>query len=237
MSVELRPAAERYRSLRQGVESRHSFSFGPHYEPENVAFGPLTAHNEERVGPGAGFPDHRHVDVEIVTWVLAGALVHTDSLGHESVLRPGDLRVQSAGTGIVHAETGHPDTGVTRFVQAWLRPDEPGGEPAAGVTHLASEGKHVTERDGRVLAAAGRPAAPLLLGTASATLWLSRLGPGERVILPEAPLQHLHVAGGRARLPAGSVLLDDGDCLRVVDEPGLTVEAESPVELLIWAFG
>lgn len=231
MTIDVRRAGERYRSARPGVESWHSFSFGRHYDPGNVGYGPLTAHNEERVRPGGGFPEHRHADVEIVTWVLTGALVHTDSLGRSSVLRPGDVRVQSAGSGIVHAETGHPNEGETRFVQAWLRPDEPGGEPAAGVAHLGPA------RGGRVLVASGGPGAPLLLRTASASLWLSGIVRPERVVLPDAPLRHVYVAAGRVRHSAATVPLDAGDCLRLVDEPGFTLDAESPVELLTWAFG
>lgn len=226
----MRRADARYRSGGPGVDSRHSFSFGAHYDPANVGFGPLIAHSEERVRPGAGFPNHRHAAVEIVTWVLAGALVHTDSLGRASVLRPGDLRVQSAGSGMVHAETGHPDEDETRFVQAWLRPDEPGGEPTAELAHLGPA------RGGLVLAASGGADAPTRLRCASATLWLVRPGHGQRVVLPRSPLQHLFVAGGRVRLPTDPTLLDVGDCLRLVDEPGLSLVVASGAELLIWAF-
>ena len=232
MVVEVRPAAERFRSVDVGTDSRHSFSFGRHYDPTNVGFGSLTAYNEETVEPGHGFPDHAHAEVEIVTWVLAGALAHTDSLGSTSVLRPGDLQVQSAGTGIVHAEIGHPTAGATRFVQAWLRPDQPGGEPAVAVGQLGPGERLI----GAPRLAAGGQGAPVRLRTSGAALWLSHLVPGEHASLPTGPLQHIHVAAGRVRLPGQAPPLTEGDCLRLVEEQGLALVAETRVELLIWSF-
>jgi quercetin 2,3-dioxygenase len=129
MGVVLYGGSHRFRTTEPDRTTRHSFSFGPHYDPANLGFGPLVAHNDDLVSPAGGYPDHPHRDLEIVTWVIDGALLHTDSLGHRSVLGPGTLQVQSAGSGIRHAEIADPGSGPTRFVQAWLRPDEPGLPP------------------------------------------------------------------------------------------------------------
>ena len=96
-----------------------------HYDPDNVGFGSLVCHDDHLLGPGVGFDEHPHRDLEIVTWVLSGALQHSDSSGHTGVVRPGEVQVLSAGSGVTHSEIAGPD-GPTRFVQAWLTPDSLG---------------------------------------------------------------------------------------------------------------
>lgn len=117
-----------------GIESFHAFSFGPHYDPDNLRFGSILACNEERLAPGAGFDEHPHSHTEIVTWVVPGRLTHRDSTGHESVVAPGDVQRLSAGGGVRHVERNDgPDPLV--FVQMWLAPLEPGGDPVYEVVH------------------------------------------------------------------------------------------------------
>ena len=130
MSVEVRRGTVRFLTRESGRSTRHSFSFGSHYDPENVAFGPMVCHDDHLLRPGAGFPDHPHRELEIVTWVLSGALVHADDHGHQGAVVPGTVQVLSAGSGVVHAEVAHESSGPTRFVQVWLTPDEAGSEPA-----------------------------------------------------------------------------------------------------------
>jgi redox-sensitive bicupin YhaK (pirin superfamily) len=125
--IEVRRAAERHVTRGAGVEQRHCFSFGAHYDAANTHHGRLIACQDVTVAPGAGFAEHPHRDVEIVTWVLAGALAYRDSLGNEAVLRPGAVQRLRAGTGLRHTETNAADT-VTRYVQVWLRAE--GGEPS-----------------------------------------------------------------------------------------------------------
>lgn len=123
--VDLRRTAERYRSApADGIETRHAFSFAGHYDPKNTHFGALLACNEELLAPGAGFEPHRHRDVEILTWVLEGALAHRDGDGHAGVVRPGMVQHLSAGSGVTHTErnVGGADVPV-RFIQMWLQPD------------------------------------------------------------------------------------------------------------------
>jgi redox-sensitive bicupin YhaK (pirin superfamily) len=215
----------------EGRLTRHSFSFGDHYDPDNVAFGPMTCHDDHRLRSGTGFPDHPHADLEIVTWVLAGALVHTDDHGHRATVGPGTVQVLSAGSGVVHSEVADASSGPARFVQVWLRPDEIGTSPAYATTP-------VTLPDGELVPVASGhdPAAAARLGTASATFWVARLPAGGTVTLPEDPLQHVFV--GRGALVRSSLAqpLEEGDAFRITDQPGFELTAAVPTELLVWTF-
>lgn len=230
MSVEVRRGSDRFLTREQGRQTRHSFSFGPHYDQDNVGFGPLVCHDDHLLGPGRGFPDHAHADVEIVTWVVSGVLVHTgsgDPAGHR--LEPGTVQVQSAGAGTRHGEVAASDAGPTRFVQMWLRPDQPGGEPG-------TERAAVDLAPGRltpVVSAAG----PLRVRTSGATLYAARLAAGDRVILPGEPLQHVYVVTGSLARSSLAQPLEQGDAFRITDQPGLELAAASPTLLLVWGFG
>ena len=122
-AIQIRRAADRFRTDHNGITTFHSFSYGRHYDPENVSFGPVIAINEECVPPGGGYEMHFHADVEIVTWVLDGALAHEDTTGAEGVLEPGVLNWLDAGDGVRHAELNASDTEPLRFLQIMLRSD------------------------------------------------------------------------------------------------------------------
>ena len=219
MSVEIRRGTDRYLTRGEGYFTRHSFSFGGHYDPENVAFGPLVCHDDHRLKAGTGFPDHPHADVDIVTWVLSGSLSHTDSEGHSGLVRPGAVQVLRAGSGVTHAEIAGPE-GQVRFVQAWLRPSETGTPPAYSVTPVTLTPGSLSE--------------VVVLG--SSRLLVARLGTGDTVTLPDEPLQHAFVAGGALTRSSLAEPLADGDAFRITDTPGLTVTAAVPTELMVWAF-
>ena len=216
MGIAVYAGSTRPVTRRPDRETSHSFSFGEHYDPANLGFGPLVAHNDDRLQPGGGYPTHGHRDTEIVTWVLAGGLVHTDSLGHRSLLGPGTVQVQSSGSGITHAEVADPGSGPTRFVQAWVRPDSPGGEPA----------RHVATPDAGAGLSPVAGGAALPLRVAGATFWVGSAGPatGGAVVLPEAPLLHVFDALS-------------GTAWRITDEPGRSLPVPGPALLLVWAFG
>ena len=229
MAVALYAGWQRSSSTSAGRVTRHSFSFGPHYDPANLGFGPLVCHNDDALDPSAagaaGYPDHPHSELEIVTWVLEGALVHTDSTGARHVVEAGRAQVLSAGTGIRHSEIADPGSGRCRFVQAWLAPTEPGTEPAYVL------GEAPRPASGLVEVAGG---SGLRLGVVGARLLVARLAPGEAVTLPDDPRQHVFAASGS--VVVGDESLDAGDAVRISDEPGHVVRASEPTELLVWSF-
>jgi quercetin 2,3-dioxygenase len=220
--IEYRPADGRFVTRAEGRTTWHSFSFGAHYDPGNVGFARLVAHNDERLPPGTGYDDHPHVDLEIVTWVLTGALRHTSTVG-SGVIGPGQVQRLSAGSGVVHSEVADgPEE--TRFIQAWVRPDELGLEP----DYLSSD---ITIGEGWTTVAGGDG---VPLSSAGTTLQVADLPAGQRLDLPDAPM--LHVFVGRGEVMVGERLLEPTDAARLRDEPGRPVTAETDSHLVVWAF-
>ena len=192
MSIVVHRAAERFVTRDSGRITHHSFSFGTHYDPANVGFAAMVALNDELLPPGTGYPDHPHRDIEIITLVLSGALHHVDSTGHEGVLTPGTVQRVSAGSGIVHSEVSEPGL-ETRFLQTWLRPDEPGLVPSFAISAL-------TTPVGLVEAVGPD-------GTVSVASRGSRLHLGTicgAAHLPDGPRQLIFIIDGRVKLEISS---------------------------------
>lgn len=239
--LEVRSAAARYSTKLDWLDSRHAFSFGQHYDPANTGFGVLLVSNEDVVRPGAGFETHPHRDMEIITWVLAGSLVHQDSEGNSGVIHPGLAQRMSAGTGILHSEkndawrlTGdaahHEDV---HFVQMWVLPDEPNLDPGYEQLDIGAQldgGGWVTVASGR---ARDADSAAIRVHQRDATLHAARLGAGDSVELPSAPFVHLQVTSGSVALEGAGSLVQ-GDTVRVVGASGERLTALAQAEVLAW---
>ncbi|WP_405777191.1 pirin family protein [Streptomyces sp. NBC_01538] len=196
-----------------GIESWHAFSFGPHYDPDNLRFGAMIACNEERLEPGAGFDEHPHSHTEIVTWVTEGVLTHRDSTGHKTTVHPGDVQRLSAAAGVRHVERNEGDTPLT-FIQTWLAPLTAGGPPSYETIRGIAD------------------ATPYAIPAAGTLLHIRRLHPGERTALPTAPFVYVHVVRGEIHL--GPEKLTPGDAARITGPPSPEATALTAAELLLW---
>ena len=239
-TVDVRRAEDRYKSQFGWLDSKHSFSFGHHFDRANTHHGLLLVNNDDIVDPGTGFDTHPHQDMEIVTWVLEGSLVHQDSTGHNGVIYPGLAQRMSAGRGILHSEkndswklAGDVHKDPVHFVQMWVVPDEnnitPGYEQLE-IDHELLSGSLVPVASGMDK---HHGAAAIRIKNKYAALYAARLQPGQSVELPEAPFLHLFVPRGSVSLE-GAGALGTGDAVRFTATGGQKVTATEPAEILVW---
>jgi len=239
-TVDVRHAADRFKSNFGWLDSKHSFSFGHHYDRGNTHHGLLMVNNDDIVDAGTGFETHPHQDMEIVTWVLDGSLVHQDSTGHNGVIYPGLAQRMSAGAGILHSEKndswrlgGDAHRDPVHFVQMWVLPDENNITP--GYEQLEIE--HELLAGGLVPVASGMDKhdgeSAIRIKNRYAALYAARLQPGQTVELPEAPFLHLFVPRGAVTLE-GAGPLATGDAVRFTATGGQKVTATEPAEILVW---
>jgi redox-sensitive bicupin YhaK (pirin superfamily) len=231
--IDIRRSDDRFLTRTGWLNSRHSFSFGHHYDPQNTHFGLLLVSNDDIVKAGTGFETHPHRDMEIVTWVLEGELEHKDSQGNRGLIVPGDAQRMSAGTGILHSEINYSARSDVRFVQMWVLPDTKSIAPGYQEAHISSlidAGQLVPIASGR-----GHDGA-VQIQQRAATLWGARLKAGASVTLPDAPYVHLYVARGPVDLE-GAGRLDEGDAARMIAADGRQVTAPvdgAGAEILVW---
>lgn len=225
-----RRAADRGHFDHGWLDTWHSFSFGEYVDREQMGFGPLRVINEDFVGPDSGFPMHPHRDMEILTWILSGALAHRDSLGNGSVIRPGDAQRMSAGTGIVHSEANPSPTEPTHLLQIWIRPDTKGIQPGYAQVGFAPEALRdrlclIASRDGRD----GSVTLHQDIGIHAA-----RLSAGKVLEHTLAPDRLAYVQIAKGALSLNGHALSAGDGARVSAESSLKLSATDDCEFLLF---
>ncbi len=232
--IDIRRAIGRFHTQIGWLESWHSFSFGDHYDPENVQHGLLRVLNDDIVSPGMGFGTHPHRDMEIVTWVLSGELEHKDSEGNHGVIYPGLAQRMSAGSGIFHSEMNHSKVEPVHLIQMWVMPDTMSIKPGYEQKDINKD----LARGGLVPIASGKGHENAVkIHQKGAVLWGGRLKPGESVQVPDSFKSHVFIAEGAAQLQQNK--LQEGDAARLTEEKSisLTADAKSGTEVLIWQLG
>ena len=226
----IRKANERGHADHGWLNTWHTFSFADYYDPGHVGFRDLRVINEDRVQPGEGFPTHPHRDMEIITYVLEGALEHKDSMGNGSVIVPGEVQRMSAGTGITHSEFNHSRSELVHFLQIWILPDKDGVNPGYEQKFYPDEEKRGTWR--LIASADGRDNSVTI--HQDVNLYAALLDPGEEIIhvIPQNRYAWLQVA--RGQVVVNGQKLVHGDGLAVSNEERLTVSAAIPAEVLLF---
>jgi len=229
--ADIRRAEDRFRTRTSWLDSRHSFSFGRHFDPDNTHHGLLVVSNDDIVRAGSGFTTHPHRDMEIVTWVLDGELEHTDTTGHHGIIYPGLAQRMSAGRGIWHSEMNPSRDRDVHFVQMWVLPDTESVDPSYEQLDINPQ----LDCGGLVPIASGRGHdAAIAIQQRHAVLWGGRLRTAEVVTVPDVAHVHLYVARGSATLDGAGVLAT-GDAARLTraGSPTLTAGPDG-AEVLIW---
>jgi redox-sensitive bicupin YhaK (pirin superfamily) len=227
--MELRRANERGHANHGWLDSYHSFSFADYHDPRHMGFGPLRVINEDRVSPGSGFGTHGHRDMEIISYVLEGALGHQDSMGNGSTIVPGDVQRMSAGTGVRHSEYNHDKQAVTHFLQIWIEPALSGIAPSYEQKHFGPEMKRGRLR--LIAAPEGKEGAVTV--HQDARVYAGLFDGAERAKLELSPgrMAYVHVARGRASV--NGKLLEAGDALKTDASP-IEVKDGQGAELLVF---
>jgi len=228
--IEVRKADERGRADFGWLNSRHTFSFGHYHDPRQQGFSDLLVINDDRVVPGAGFGEHGHRDMEIFSYVLEGALEHKDSTGTGSVIRPGDVQMMSAGTGIRHSEYNHSETEGVHFLQIWIVPDRKGVEPRYQQRYFADE-----EKRGRlrlIIAPEGSDGA--LDVYQDTRVYAGLISGGEAAALSFASQRYAYVHVARGAVTVNGTALEEGDGARVRGERQLTFTGGKDAEVLVF---
>ena len=229
--ISVRPAGERGIANLGWLDSRHTFSFGHYYDPKHMGFGPLRVINEDRVRPGGGFDTHGHQDMEIISYVLEGALAHKDSIGTGSVIRPGDVQRMTAGSGIRHSEYNQSKSEPVHFLQIWLLPNEDGLTPSYEQKNFGD-----SEKRGRLRLVASRDGRDgSVLIHQDADIYASILGEGETVNHGLAAGRHGWIQVVRGAVEVNGKSLHAGDGAAASELPTLQiVGATDDTEILLF---
>ena len=225
-----RPSEERGRGNHGWLDSRHTFSFADYHDPAQMGFRALRVINEDRVQPGRGFGTHSHRDMEIISYVLEGALGHKDSMGTGSVIRPGDVQRMSAGTGVMHSEMNPSPTEPVHFFQIWLMPERRGIAPGYEQKHFPAE-----EKQGRLRLVASRDGRDGSITVhQDADLYAALFKAGQDTRLELRPGRHAWIQVASGEVTVNGVTLAQGDGAAVSDEAALHLKATADAEILVF---
>jgi quercetin 2,3-dioxygenase len=228
--ISIRKSNDRGHADHGWLDTRFTFSFADYYHPEHVQFRTLRVMNDDRVAGGGGFPTHPHRDMEIVTYVLEGALAHKDSMGNGSVIKAGDVQYMSAGTGVAHSEFNASKTEPVHLYQIWMFPDKPGHQPAYDQKNFSEE-----EKRGRlrlVVSPDGRDGSVKI--RQDNELYATVLGPGESVKHQLKPQRHAYVQVTRGSVTLNGKALEVGDGAEISKEKALELTGVEDAEVLLF---
>lgn len=231
--IKVRHSDERGAANFGWLDSKHSFSFGHYYDPDHMGFGPLRVINEDKVLGGEGFDTHGHQDMEIISYVLDGALEHKDSIGTGSVIRPGDVQRMTAGSGIRHSEFNHSQSDPVHFLQIWIMPEREGLEPGYEQKSFSEE-----DRSGALRLLASRSGADgSLVVHQDVDLYGSLLNQGDELTHRVRPGRKVWVQVARGTVAVNGEHLGSGDGAALADEEQVTLVAASDAEVLLFDMG
>lgn len=228
--IEIRKAADRGHFNHGWLDTYHTFSFGDYHDPEHMSFRALRVMNEDRVAPGKGFGTHPHRDMEIVTYVLEGALEHKDSMGNGEVLRPGEFQRMSAGTGITHSEFNPSDSEPVHLYQIWLFPERKGIEPSYEQKQFPDD--EMTNRL-RLVASPDASDGSLMIHQ-DARIHLSKLDAGKQIVHELAAGRHAWLQVLRGAVTLNGTKLETSDGAAVTDEQSLEIVAVESAEIMLF---
>lgn len=228
--LQLRKSTERGLGDHGWLKSRHSFSFADYYDPSNMGFRSLRVINEDRIEGGTGFGAHPHHDMEIISYVVKGALTHEDSMGNKTVIRPGEVQRMSAGSGVVHAEKNESSDDETHFFQIWIQPNSRGGVPGYGQRSFENE----LNTKKLVLVVSGDARNGSIGIKQDADLYLSRPKAGDVVDFDLRKGRGAWIQVVRGKIEVNGKTLNAGDGLASSDETRLSIRAEEASEFMLF---
>ncbi len=228
--LQIRKSEDRGSANHGWLQSKHTFSFGDYHDPHHVGFGPLLVINEDKVAPGQGFGTHGHRDMEIISYVLEGALEHKDSIGTGSVLHYGDVQRMSAGSGVRHSEFNGSQAEQVHFLQIWIQPNVTGIAPSYEEKHFAPDSKQGQLR----LIASGDGREGSVLIHQDAAIYATILHAGDQVQHAVGPGRNSYVHVIRGQVAVNGNVLKGGDALKITGEPLVTLEQAEAAEVLVF---
>jgi redox-sensitive bicupin YhaK (pirin superfamily) len=228
--IQIRRGNERGHANHGWLDTYHTFSFDTYYDPRFMGFRHLRVINEDRVAAGRGFPTHPHRDMEIITYILEGALQHRDSMGTGSVIRPGEVQRMSAGTGVTHSEQNASTTDPVHLLQIWIVPEEKGITPGYEQTKFER-----SELEGRLtLVGSNNPPGHAVTIHQNVQLYASILPAGKSVTHTLAPGRHVWVQIARGKVDLSGRELAAGDGVAILEEAAVTIAAKDDAEILLF---